>query len=96
MTLEAYAKARKEFRARVLAHKKPRTVHLGEHMTLIFEDELTMRYQIQEMLRIEKAFEEEAHPGRARRLQSAGARRQQLEGDDADRIRGRRGAAHAR
>ena len=60
MTLEAYAKARKEFRARVLAHKKPRTVHLGEHMTLIFEDELTLRYQIQEMLRIEKAFEEEA------------------------------------
>ena len=60
MTLEAYAKARKEFRARVLAHKKPRTVHLGEHITLIFEDELTLRYQIQEMLRIEKAFEEEA------------------------------------
>ena len=59
MTLEAYAKARKEFRARVLAHKKPRTVHLGEHVTLIFEDELTLRYQIQEMLRIEKAFEEE-------------------------------------
>ena len=60
MTLEAYARARKEFRARVLAHKKPRTVHLGEHITLIFEDELTLRYQIQEMLRIEKAFEEEA------------------------------------
>jgi hypothetical protein len=60
MTLEAYAKARKDFRTRVLAHKKPRTVHLGEHITLIFEDELTLRYQIQEMLRIEKAFEEEA------------------------------------
>ena len=60
MTLEAYAKARKEFRARVLLHKKPRTVHLGDHITLIFEDELTLRYQIQEMLRIEKAFEEEA------------------------------------
>jgi len=60
MTLEAYAKARKEFRARVLVHKKARTVHLGEHMTLIFEDELTLRYQIQEMLRIEKAFEEDA------------------------------------
>jgi hypothetical protein len=44
----------------VLAHKKPRTVHLGRNMTLIFEDELTLRYQIQEMLRIEKAFEEEA------------------------------------
>src|SRR5512147_2603061 len=59
MTLEAYAKARKEFRAKVLAHKKNRTVHLGEHVTLIFEDELTIRYQVQEMLRIEKIFEEE-------------------------------------
>jgi hypothetical protein len=59
MTLEAYAKARKDFRARVLAHKKPRTIHLGEHVTLIFEDELTIRYQVQEMLRIEKIFEEE-------------------------------------
>ena len=58
LTLEAYAKARKEFRAKVLAHKKPRTVHLGEHLTLVFEDELTLRYQIQEMLRIEKTFEE--------------------------------------
>ncbi len=58
MTLEAYAKARKEFRAGVLAHKKDRTVHLGEHVTLIFEDELTIRYQVQEMLRIEKIFEE--------------------------------------
>jgi hypothetical protein len=57
MTLEAYAKARKEFRAGVLAHKKNRTVHLGEHVTLIFEDELTVRYQVQEMLRIEKIFE---------------------------------------
>jgi hypothetical protein len=59
MTLEAYAKARKEFRAKVIAHKKPRTVHLGEHLTLIFEDELTIRYQVQEMLRVEKIFEEE-------------------------------------
>ena len=58
MTLEAYSRNRKEFRARVLAHKKPRTVHLGDHVTLIFEDELTIRYQIQEMLRIEKTFEE--------------------------------------
>ena len=58
MTLEAYARARNDFRSRVLAHKKPRTVHLGEHVTLIFEDELTIRYQIQEMLRIEKTFEE--------------------------------------
>lgn len=58
LTLEAYAKQRKEFRAKVLAHKKNRTIHLGRHITLIFEDELTMRYQIQEMLRIEKTFEE--------------------------------------
>jgi len=58
MTLEAYAKARKDFRARVLAHKKPRSVALGDHVTLLFEDELTIRYQIQEMLRIEKTFEE--------------------------------------
>ena len=59
MSLEAYAKARKDFRARVIAHKRPRTIHLGEHVTLIFEDELTIRYQVQEMLRIEKIFEEE-------------------------------------
>ncbi|MBI3042825.1 MAG: DUF3501 family protein [Betaproteobacteria bacterium] len=58
MTLEAYAKARPEFRARVMAHKKVRTLALGEHVTLIFEDELTVRYQIQEMLRAERVFEE--------------------------------------
>ena len=58
LSLEAYAKARGEFRGRALAHKKRRTVHLGEHLTLLFEDELTVRYQIQEMLRIEKVFEE--------------------------------------
>jgi uncharacterized protein DUF3501 len=58
LTLEAYAKQRQDFRARVLAHKKPRSVHLGEHVTLLFEDELTMRYQIQEMLHWEKIFEE--------------------------------------
>jgi hypothetical protein len=59
MTLEAYAKARPQFRARVLEHKRPRSVALGKHLTLLFEDELTIRYQIQEMLRIEKTFEEE-------------------------------------
>src|ERR1017187_8541046 len=58
MTLEAYAKARNDFRAQVIAHKKHRTVALGNHVTLIFEDELTIRYQIQEMLRIERIFEE--------------------------------------
>lgn len=60
LTLEAYARQRKDFRARVIAHKKHRMLHLGEHVTLIFEDELTIRYQVQEMLRIEKAFEEQA------------------------------------
>jgi len=59
MTLEAYAKARPEFRAKVMAHKKNRTVTIGPDVTLIFEDELTMRYQIQEMLRAERIFEEE-------------------------------------
>jgi hypothetical protein len=59
LSLEAYAKARREFRERVLAHKRVRTVHLGSHVTLLFEDELTVRYQIQEMLRIEKVFEED-------------------------------------
>ena len=60
MTLEAYAKARPQFRARVLEHKKRRIVHLGDHVTLIFEDELTIRYQIQEMLRAERIFEDDA------------------------------------
>lgn len=59
MTLEAYAKARHNFRAQVIAHKKHRTVELGDHVTLIFEDELTVRYQIQEMLRVERIFEEQ-------------------------------------
>ncbi len=59
LSLEQYAKTRKVFRERVLAHKKDRTVQLGEHLTLVFEDELTMRYQIQEMLRVERIFEEE-------------------------------------
>jgi len=58
MTLEAYAKARPQFRAKVMAHKRNRTLQLGGHVTLIFEDELTIRYQIQEMLRVERVFEE--------------------------------------
>jgi hypothetical protein len=60
MTLEAYAKWRKEHKADVIAHRKQRSVALGEHMTLLFEDETTVRYQVQEMLRIEKTFEEDA------------------------------------
>ncbi len=59
MSLEAYSKFRKSHKAEVLAHRKLRSVHLGEHITLQFESETTIRYQIQEMLRIEKIFEEE-------------------------------------
>jgi hypothetical protein len=59
MTLEAYAGARSELRSKVLTHKKHRTVAIGPNVTLVFEDELTMRYQIQEMLRAERIFEAE-------------------------------------
>ncbi|OHE58672.1 MAG: hypothetical protein A2X71_05470 [Thiobacillus sp. GWE1_62_9] len=58
MSLESYAKVRPEMRAEIMAHKKNRMVELGDHVTLIFEDEKTMRYQIQEMLRAERTFEE--------------------------------------
>ena len=58
MPLEKYAKARPEFRAQVMAHKKNRALQLGENVTLLFEDELTIRYQVQEMLRAERIFEE--------------------------------------
>ena len=58
-SLEHYARIRNQFRAEVMAHKKLRRVALGENMMLIFEDEKTIRYQIQEILRIEKTFEEE-------------------------------------
>jgi hypothetical protein len=59
MTLEAYAKVRKTGRPELIAHRKLRSVHLGEHITLQFEDEKTIRRQIQEMLHIEKIFDEE-------------------------------------
>jgi len=59
LSLEAYSRERNAYRSRVIAHKKLRTVHVGEHVTLIFEDEVTIRYQVQEMLRIERIFEEE-------------------------------------
>jgi hypothetical protein len=58
-TLEHYARIRPEFRARVIEHKKHRQVALGEHLTLSFEDALTMQYQVQEMLRLERLFEPE-------------------------------------
>ena len=59
MGLEAYSKFRKVHKADVMAHRKLRSVLLGEHINLQFESETTIRYQIQEMLRIEKIFEEE-------------------------------------
>jgi hypothetical protein len=59
LPLETYARERDAFRARVIEHKKRRTVRLGDHVTLLFEDELTVRYQVQEMLRIERIFEEQ-------------------------------------
>ena len=59
MTLEAYSKYRKAHLPEIMAHRQLRSVHLGEHINLQFESELTMRYQIQEMLRVEKIFEEE-------------------------------------
>jgi hypothetical protein len=59
-SLEEYAEQRPAFRADVMQHKKTRQLALGEHARLYFEDSLTIRYQIQEMLRIEKVFEPEA------------------------------------
>ena len=59
LTLEAYSKIRKTSKPAVIAHRQQRSVHLGEHITLQFEDEQTIRRQIQEMLHIEKIFSEE-------------------------------------
>jgi len=56
-SLEQYAEQRPEFRQRVMAHKKPRRIALGEHLSLCFEDRMTMQYQVQEMLRVERIFE---------------------------------------
>ena len=58
LSLEAYARERTAFRAKVMEHKKVRTLHIGGHVALQFEDELLIRYQIQEMLRIERIFED--------------------------------------
>ncbi|RDS85344.1 DUF3501 family protein [Dyella psychrodurans] len=57
LSLETYATERAAFRTRVIAHKKTRSAHLGHHLKLVFEDQLTIQYQIQEMLRIERIFE---------------------------------------
>jgi len=58
-SLEQYSKLRADMRAKVIEHKKNRTVHIGANVTWIFEDRLTIQYQIQEMLRVERIFEEE-------------------------------------
>ncbi|MEP7282071.1 MAG: DUF3501 family protein, partial [Rubrivivax sp.] len=58
LTLEAYAKVRRSSRPEAIAHRRQRSVALGEHVTLQFEDEHTVRRQIQEMLHIEKIFDE--------------------------------------
>jgi hypothetical protein len=58
-SLEQYARIRPEFRAKVMEHKKNRRLALGEHAALYFEDQLTMQYQVQEMLRLERMFEPE-------------------------------------
>jgi hypothetical protein len=58
-TLEDYARQRHEFRARVMEHKEHRRLHVGPHLTLCFEDRLTIQYQVQEMLRTERIFEDE-------------------------------------
>lgn len=57
LSLEIYSQQRDEFRANLIAHKKNRRLQLGDHIMLTFEDRLTMQYQIQEMLRIERIFE---------------------------------------
>jgi hypothetical protein len=57
-SLEEYSKLRGDFRARVIEHKRHRKVALGDHIVFLFEDRLTMHYQIQEMLRVERIFEE--------------------------------------
>jgi hypothetical protein len=59
LSLEAYAKVRQSEKPKMIAHRKLRTVHLGEHVSVQFEDEATIRRQIQEMLHIEKIFDEE-------------------------------------
>ena len=59
LTLEAYHKARPEMRQRAIEQRRLRTVALGDHLNLIFENEFLMRYQIQEMLRVEKVFTDE-------------------------------------
>ena len=86
MSLEAYTKYRKANREQIMSHRQLRCVHLGEHINLQFESETTVRYQIQEMLRIEKVFEEEGILQEIEAYAPPGPRWRQLESHDDDRI----------
>ena len=66
MTLEAYVEVPQAHQSEIIAHRRLRTVRLGEHLSVQFEDETTVRYQIQEMLHIEKIFDEEGIQARSR------------------------------
>ena len=63
LTLEAYARQRQSVKPQIIAHRRLRTVHLGDHVSVQFEDEQTIRRQIQEMLHIEKIFDEDGIQG---------------------------------
>ena len=87
LSLEAYAGKRDQFREEVMAHKRNRRLSLGTNATLYFEDRLTMQYQVQEMLRIERIFEA-AGIEEAGRLQSADPGWCKLESHVHDRVSG--------
>ena len=91
--LEAYAMERPAFRLQVIAHKRHRRVRLNAHAALYFEDFLTMKYQVQEMLRVERIFRASRNRGGDRGLQPPHSGWQQLEGDLHDRVPGRRATA---
>ena len=91
--LERYARERAELRARVIAHKKRRTVPCGPNVTFCFEDRVTVQYQVQEMLRIERIFEAHGIAEELDSLQPADPGRLQLEGDLAGRVPRPGGAA---
>jgi len=59
-SLEKYSAIKTDYRAKVIAHKKNRRIQIGDHAALYFEDALTMQYQVQEMLRLERIFEADA------------------------------------
>ena len=86
MSLEQYSTGRKDFRARVLAHKKNRIVSVGPNATWCFEDRLTIQYQVQEMLRVERIFEADGIQDELEAYNPLIPGWQQLESDVSDRI----------